>query len=810
MKLQKLLILVTFSAFLAACGGGGSSDCKAGFGAVLGCDKSTPAANTAPVAHAGGNQNVVTGAVVALNGSASLDAENDPLSYSWRFDAVPFGSKAVLVSDTTVQPNFVADVDGAYVVRLVVSDNKLSSSPVVMVVTASAKNEAPVASAGMDQSVLKLKEPYETKVTLDGTASTDPNRNILDFTWTWVSRPFGSVAVLSSSTAIKPTFVADLIGTYVAKLQVSDGRQTSPEAYIRVEVKESNAAPVAMVSANQNVVLGSPVTLDGTGSTDANRDPLTYNWVLTTKPNGSAAALSLSTSPKPTFVADVAGLYVASLKVNDGQVSSDNIAITTVTASVANSAPVAAVSANQSVVLGSSVTLDGTGSTDANRDPLTYNWVLSGKPAGSAAVLSGPNSPKPTFTADLAGTYVASLVVSDGSLTSAVAVGTVTASVANSAPVALVSANQNVLAGAVVTLDGTGSTDANRDPLTYTWVLTTRPNGSAAALSSATSPKPTFVADVAGLYVASLKVNDGQVSSDNIAITTVTASVANSAPVAAVSANQSVVLGSSVTLDGTGSTDANRDPLTYNWVLSGKPAGSAAVLSGPNSPKPTFTADLAGTYVASLVVSDGSLTSAVAVGTVTASVVNAAPVAVAGANQSVKLNTLVSLEGRLSYDPNRDALSYKWVLQSKPAGSVAALSAPTAATPTFTADLAGTYVASLVVSDGQLFSEVVATTVLASASNLPPVAHAGVAQTVKLGATVTLDGSGSTDADGNRLTYAWQLAYQPVGSSVTLSSLTDPKPTFVPAVAGVYVFNLVVNDGLANSAQATVTVTVVP
>lgn len=118
--------------------------------------------------------------------------------------------------------------------------------------------------------------------------------------------------------------------------------------------------------------------------------------------------------------------------------------------------------------------------------------------------------------------------------------------------------------------------------------------------------------------------------------------------------------------------------------------------------------------------------------------------------------------------------------------------------------------ASLVVSDGQLFSGVAATTVLASATNLPPVAHAGVAQTVKLGATVTLDGSGSTDADGNSLTYAWQLAYQPAGSSLSLSSLTDPGPSFVPAVAGVYVFNLVVNDGLANSAQATVTVTVVP
>jgi hypothetical protein len=377
--------------------------------------------------------------------------------------------------------------------------------------------------------------------------------------------------------------------------------------------------------------------------------------------------------------------------------------------------------------------------------------------------------------------------------------------------VAVVSANQNVQTGALVTLDGSGSTDANRDPLTYNWVLTTRPNGSAASLSSAASPKPFFVADVAGLYVASLKVSDGQVSSDNIAITTVTASVANSAPVAVISANQNVLTGALVTLDGSGSTDANRDTLNYNWVLTAKPAGSIASLNVNNSPRPSFTADLPGTYVASLVVSDGSLSSAVAVGSVTASTVNSAPVAVAGPNQSVKLNTLVSLDGRLSYDPNRDNLSYSWVLLSKPTGSAAALlPAQGSATPTFTADLAGTYVASLVVNDGQLFSGIAATTVLASAANLPPVAHAGVAQTIKLGATVTLDGSGSTDADGNILTYAWQLAYQPVGSSVTLSSSTAPKPTFVPAVAGVYVFTLVVNDGLANSAQATVTVTVVP
>lgn len=617
MKLHKLLIIVTFSGVLAACGGGGS-DCKAGFGAVLGCDKSTPAPNTAPVANAGGSQNVLTGAFVALDGSASLDAQNDPLIYSWSFDSVPVGSKAVLVSAATVQPNFVADVDGVYALRLVVSDGKLSSSPVLVVVTATAKNEAPVASAGTNQSVLKGK-----LVTLDGTASSDPNRNILDFTWALVNRPQGSSAVLSSLTAIKPTFEADVAGTYVASLRVSDGRESSPLAYTTVVVSEMNAAPVAVASANQNVVLG---------------------------PNGTT-----------------------------------------------------------------------------------------------------------------------------------------------------------------VILDGTGSTDANRDPLTFNWVLTTKPNGSVATLQPVDSPKPIFVADVAGLYVASLKVKDGQVFSDNIAISTITASVANSAPVANIAANQNVLTGALVTLDGTGSTDANRDPLTYDWVLTAKPTGSTAFLSDRSVPKPTFNADLPGTYVASLVVSDGSLSSAVAVGSVTASTVNSAPVAVTGPNQSVKLNTVVSLEGRLSYDPNRDPLSYSWVLLSKPTGSAATLvPVQTSPTPTFTADLAGTYVASLVVSDGQLFSEVVATTVQASASNLPPVAHAGVAQTVKLGATVTLDGSGSTDADGNLLTYDWQLAYEPLGSAVTPTSFTDPKPTFVPTVAGVYVFTLVVNDGLANSAQATVTVTVVP
>ncbi|NCO53755.1 MAG: hypothetical protein GW875_16960, partial [Deltaproteobacteria bacterium] len=256
---------------------------------------------------------------------------------------------------------------------------------------------------------------------------------------------------------------------------------------------------VANAGVTQNVVAGSAVTLDGSASSDANSDPLTYAWTLTSKPAGSTAALSSATSAKPTFTADVAGTYVGTLTVNDGKVNSTAVTVT-ITAAVANVAPVANAGVAQNVVAGSAVTLDGSASSDANSDTLTYAWTLTSKPAGSAAALSSATSAKPTFTADVAGAYVASLVVNDGKLNSTAKSVTVTAAVLNVAPVANAGVAQNVVAGSAVTLDGSASSDANSDPLTYAWTLTSKPAGSTAALSSATSAKPTFTADVAGTY----------------------------------------------------------------------------------------------------------------------------------------------------------------------------------------------------------------------------------------------------------------------------------------------------------------------
>ena len=379
---------------------------------------------------------------------------------------------------------------------------------------------------------------------------------------------------------------------------------------------------------------------------------------------------------------------------------------TTTATATTNVAPTANPGASQNVLVGAVVSMDGSASKDPDGGTLTFKWTLIGKPVGSAATLTNSSYPNPKFTADLAGNYVLSLVVNDGKKDSAVASVSVTATTANAAPVANAGSNQNVTIGSTVTLDGTASSDANNDSLTYKWTLQSKPSNSSAAMSSLTSAKPTFKAELAGTYVATLVVSDGKANSD-VAVVSVLASVANSLPVAKAGATQNVVVGTSVTLDGTASTDANGDSLTYKWSLLYKPTGSLASLTSASSSKPTFTADTVGTFVVSLIVNDGKADSAeVSSTTVIAEALNAAPVANAGPAQTVLIGATVTLTGAASTDANADKLTYKWVLTTRPTGSTVTLSYTSVVSPTFKADVAGVFVASLIVNDGKLDSAV--------------------------------------------------------------------------------------------------------
>jgi hypothetical protein len=94
----------------------------------------------------------------------------------------------------------------------------------------------------------------------------------------------------------------------------------------------------------------------------------------------------------------------------------------------------------------------------------------------------------------------------------------------------------------------------------------------------------------------------------------------------------------------------------------------------------------------------------------------------------------------------------------------------------------------------------------ATSPNHPPVANAGLDQTVQVGDQVTLDGSGSYDVDDDPLSFLWSFISRPAGSMATLD-ITDPvHPIFTADVAGTYVVQLIVNDGYVNGGPDTVTI----
>ena len=486
--------------------------------------------------------------------------------------------------------------------------------------------------------------------------------------------------------------------------------RTVPFSYSQFVWTFQGPAPIANAGPNQTSSVGKTVSLNGTGSSNPSGiGTLTYSWAFTSKPAGSTATLMNPASVTPSFVIDVNGTYLIQLTVNNGTASNSALVIV----STNNSPPVANAGPNQTAAPNSTVILNGAGSSDVDGDPLTYSWTLTSAPQGSVAVLAGANTVSPSFLADKAGNYTATLIVNDGFVNSAPS--TVTISTNNTAPVANAGIDQVVTLNTLVHLDGSGSTDVDGNPLTYTWSLITLPTGSTATLSSKTAVQPTFTADHAGTYVAQLIVNDGFVNSAAATVTITTNQ--QLPPTANAGQNQTVAHHTLVSLSGSG-TDPQNLQLTYTWALTGKPTSSTAVLSSTSVQNPTFFADLPGTYVAQLTVFDGFLSSSPA--TVTISTTNSAPIANAGSSQNVATNTVVTLNGSASSDPDSDPLTYSWSLTTVPTGSFAALTGATTVSPTFTPDLAGVYVAQLIVNDGFVNSTPVTVTITAQSITITP------------------------------------------------------------------------------------------
>jgi hypothetical protein len=187
--------------------------------------------------------------------------------------------------------------------------------------------------------------------------------------------------------------------------------------------------------------------------------------------------------------------------------------------------PTANAGPDQPIHAGQTVILDGSSSSDDNTATadLLFAWTLSTKPDGSSATLVGTHTMHPSFVADAAGEYVASLTVTDAEGQSSDP-DTVVVSSLNTSPVADAGGDQGTFVGQPVTLNGSASQDPDGDTIEFSWRLAA-PDGSEAALTAETTPFPTFTPNVSGAYTATLIVNDpfGRVSTDSVVVSVISA-----------------------------------------------------------------------------------------------------------------------------------------------------------------------------------------------------------------------------------------------------------------------------------------------
>ena len=589
----------------------------------------------------------------------------------------------------------------------------------------------------------------------------------------------GADVVLSDTTAVEPTFTAPADpGVIKLQLLISDGKTygTPDETIITVQKNLVNRPPVADAGSDQEVPPGEKVSLNGTGSSDPDGDALSYSWSQTA---GAPVVLTGADTATPVFVTPAApGDLAFSLTVYDGKISSKPDEVK-VTVKAGNHVPVANAGPDQVVDVGALVTLDGTGSSDADGDTLVYQWINF---SGAAVTLSDPKAAKPTFTAPaIAGDIVFRLIVSDGKATSTPDEMTIRVKdiAHNTPPVASAGQTQTVKPGANVYLNGTGSYDPDGDPITFAW---TQGSGQAVVLADADRAIASFAAPQTATNVTlsfALVVNDGIVASNASTVIIYVVPGSADAPIADAGPSQRVNFSTPVTLDGSASVDPGGKALTYSWYQVSGPSvtlnNAAKVTADFTSPPPPNNAVLK----FGLIVSNGASYSAPAETSVSVEDPRLIrpPTAQAGAAQNVLHGQPGQLQGAAG-DPDGNPITTTW---TQTAGPAVTLVNPKTLTPTFTAPNA--------VAD--LEFELTADDGMAQASSRT-VVHVYNTPPTAVSTEVTLTGTGD-DADAPdlpNLTYAWKNAG---------TVLATTRVATVGLGKGSHTLDFVVSDGLAET-----------
>jgi hypothetical protein len=246
---------------------------------------------TLPVADAGSDQSIHAGYTVNLDGGASSDDNTLPeeLSYNWSFDSTPAGNTATLNNADTATPSFTPNVSGEYVAQLIVTDDADNASEPVLV-TLSSLNMAPAGDATATPMLPILGQA----VSLDGSASNDPDGDTISYQWTVTSKPVGSAASLTNATSVTASITPDVSGEYVLTLTVSDFLEAgTPVTVSFVASTAEEFSQMQIINVSTVVVTLEPAEITTAGNQEAFGNFLTNTMSQIQKGNLNKAIADL-------------------------------------------------------------------------------------------------------------------------------------------------------------------------------------------------------------------------------------------------------------------------------------------------------------------------------------------------------------------------------------------------------------------------------------------------------------------------------------------------------------------------------------
>ncbi len=343
-------------------------------------------------------------------------------------------------------------------------------------------------------------------------------------------------------------------------------------------------------------------------------------------------------------------------------------------------------------------------------------------------------------------------------------------------------------------LDGTLSSDFENANLSYLWN-----DIDGLGLDYINVAQPSFTAPTVITntnYRVALKVNDGEKYSQPDTVL-ITVKRINLPPEANAGADFELVSGGLGKLNGSRTEDPHGLSLIFNWTIE------------PNDFEPINPAEVSTDFIAPIVSDDKEYKAILTVtnsdllsdkDTVLIKVIKSSlkPIANAGSNQTVNEGTLVELDGSASNVWESETTFYSWT------SAYLSLNEATSVKPFFIApevkkDTTVTVI--LTINDGKQTSAPDTVKITIINVNKMPVANAGVDMVVNEGDLITLDGSASSDPDGDAIIYSWTAQ----GYTISGANLVNPhtyaleveKDTMVP-------FLLTINDGKLNSLPDTV------